>query len=43
MGRDLLKYRLVEDRAMDGTSLPVSLISEPPKKLPTPTPKSQPS
>ena len=23
---------------MDGTSLPVSLMSEPPKKLPTPTP-----
>ena len=30
---------LVVESAMDGTSLPVSLINEPPKKLPKPMPK----
>ena len=34
-----MKKALVADRAMFGTSLPVSLMSEPPKKLPKPTPK----
>ena len=38
-GRERLKYELVAESAMDGTSLPVSLMSEPPKKLPKPTPK----
>jgi hypothetical protein len=37
-GSDLLKYALVAESAMDGTSAPASLISEPPKKLPTPIP-----
>ena len=34
-----LKQLLVADRAMEGTSLPVSFIKDPPKKLPKPTPK----
>ena len=37
-GRVALKALLVAERAIDGTSLPVSLIREPPKKLPKPTP-----
>ena len=35
----VLKKALVLVRAMEGTSLSVSLMSEPPKKLPMPTPK----
>ena len=38
-GRDFLKQALVADRAMEGTSAPESLMREPPKKLPKPTPK----
>ena len=37
-GSALAKHALVLERAIDGTSLPVSLIREPPKKLPKPTP-----
>ena len=38
-GRQVRNALLVFDRAMDGTSLPVSLMREPPKKFPKPTPK----
>ena len=38
-GSVVLKQILVLVRAMEGTLLPVSLMREPPKKLPTPTPK----
>ena len=34
-----VKYELVAVRASEGTSLSVSFMSEPPKKLPKPTPK----
>ena len=37
-GTAVLKKLLVVVRATDGTSLPVSLMSEPPKKLPKPVP-----
>ena len=37
-GSDALKKALVRERAMDGTSAPESLMSDPPKKLPKPTP-----
>ncbi len=32
------KYELVAERAIEGTSAPDNLISEPPKKLPKPIP-----
>ena len=38
-GSVFLKTALVLVNATEGTSLPVNLISEPPKKLPKPTPK----
>ncbi len=39
MGRAFLNTLEVALRAMEGTSAPVSLMREPPKKLPKPTPK----
>ena len=38
-GSEAAKKRFVFDRTMLGTSLPVSLMRLPPKKLPKPTPK----
>ena len=38
-GSVVLKALLVADSVIEGTSAPVSLMMEPPKKLPKPTPK----